>query len=379
MPVSFDDLMINTPTVTAKVALEPAQNLVHSLFMLAKHEPPYGAGEWILRTSEALPAEMRNRLRVVLIGLFYVAAPERSFSSFPAYIDYLSRADAVQLRDKMLDTYLTMPCWTDLMRANQPEHLKDPDKEQVLSSWEYYREFLLSRFGKDNIDREVESQAYELALRPEEMKRYIISVMREMWDKYLREEWERARPMLQDSLRAFRQVDLSGLSNVEAAKLVTGQERLTDHLESLLEKAEQVIFVPSTHVGPYIGSFKGGDTLWVIFGARIPRGVEYDAPDLSRAEILTRLNALTDDSRLRILKMVAEQGELRSQDIMQALDLSQSAASRHLSQLAATGYLSERRCEGAKCYSLVPDRIEDTLQAVRAFLLDAAKSNGTGR
>ena len=82
-----------------------------------------------------------------------------------------------------------------------------------------------------------------------------------------------------------------------------------------------------------------------------------------------RLNALADDTRLRILKLISEKGELRSQDIMQSLDLSQSAASRHLKQLSATGYLFERRHSGAKCYKLNPQRIKDTLQAVSIFLL----------
>jgi DNA-binding MarR family transcriptional regulator len=54
---------------------------------------------------------------------------------------------------------------------------------------------------------------------------------------------------------------------------------------------------------------------------------------------------------------------------MDQLELSQSAVSRHLKQLSATGYLNERRCEGAKCYKLNPERIEDTLSAIAAFLL----------
>jgi DNA-binding IclR family transcriptional regulator len=68
------------------------------------------------------------------------------------------------------------------------------------------------------------------------------------------------------------------------------------------------------------------------------------------------------------LKLVAEEGEQRSQDIMIRLELSQSAASRHLQQLTATGYLTERRCDGAKCYRLNPERIESTLRAISAFL-----------
>jgi len=54
---------------------------------------------------------------------------------------------------------------------------------------------------------------------------------------------------------------------------------------------------------------------------------------------------------------------------MTRLELSQSAVSRHLKQLSATGYLNERRCDGAKCYTLDPKRIEDTLHAISLFLL----------
>jgi DNA-binding transcriptional ArsR family regulator len=60
---------------------------------------------------------------------------------------------------------------------------------------------------------------------------------------------------------------------------------------------------------------------------------------------------------------------LYAQEVIELLDLSQSAASRHLRQLTATGYLLEGRGEGGKRYSLNRARVEDTLQAVRQFLL----------
>ncbi|MBC8099775.1 MAG: helix-turn-helix transcriptional regulator, partial [Armatimonadetes bacterium] len=49
------------------------------------------------------------------------------------------------------------------------------------------------------------------------------------------------------------------------------------------------------------------------------------------------------------------------------LDLSQSATSRNLRQLTATGYLIERRRETAKCYSLNRERIDDTMRALTWF------------
>ena len=93
-------------------------------------------------------------------------------------------------------------------------------------------------------------------------------------------------------------------------------------------------------------------------------------------DLVVRLGALSDNTRLRVLKYIADRVEARAQDIVQALDISQSAASRHLTQLTATGHLSERRCDGAKCYALNPERIEETLPALEAFLLGSEALEG---
>jgi DNA-binding transcriptional ArsR family regulator len=105
-----------------------------------------------------------------------------------------------------------------------------------------------------------------------------------------------------------------------------------------------------------------------MFGARLPAGARVQSPALSRSELLVRLNALADDTRLEILELMTKHEELCAQDIITLLNLSQSSASRHLRQLSATGYLIERRRDVAKCYSLNLDRVEDTLQALRRFM-----------
>jgi DNA-binding transcriptional ArsR family regulator len=190
-----------------------------------------------------------------------------------------------------------------------------------------------------------------------------------MWEEHLAVEWGRVLPMLQDSVRAFQQVDLSRMDRREAVQWVSGQDLEGAKWDKVFERAERIILAPSAHVGPYIGKFWESGTFWVLFGARLPAGSQVHAPDLSRAEIVVRLGALADDNRLRILQAVSEASELSSQQIMADLGLSQSATSRHLKQLSATGYLSVRRCNGAKCYRLEPERLEDTLQAVSSFLL----------
>ena len=174
--------------------------------------------------------------------------------------------------------------------------------------------------------------------------------------------------MLEDAVMAFGQVDFREMSREEIAKYIIGRDVNIDFWDEIGDY-QQMLFIPSAHNGPYLGMFHYKNSQGVIFGARLPEGTELHAPDLSRNEITIRLSALADDLRLHILKKIAEEGEMKSQDIMETLNLSQSAASRHLKQLSATGYLIERRCSGAKCYALNEERVQDTLRAVAAFLL----------
>ena len=287
--------------------------------------------------------------------------PFRSWSSFEAYLDNLAAHNPIVLRNRILDAYEKMPCQQETAIT---------DQQQILSSADTYLEYLYGRFPDINIDDEIEREAYTLMIDPPAMQKTIVNHLREMWQTILKPEWIRIQPMLQASVEAFNQVDLSGMTPLEAARTIVGQE-LPEHWEKMLvdENADQVIFVPSAHIGPYLGTFKPNGIMWLLFGARLPEGTAVTSPDLSRSDLLVRLNALADDTRLRILQIINEEGEQCSQDIINQLELSQSAASRHLKQLSATGYLSERRREGAKCYSLNPDRIEGVLQALSHFLL----------
>ncbi len=166
-------------------------------------------------------------------------------------------------------------------------------------------------------------------------------------------------------------MDYTGQSLVEAAENIVGHV-LTDDWRQKIDSVDRLIYVPSAHLGPYLMKFTASraepKTLVLMFGARQPQGSGPESPDLSRSELLVRLVALSDDTRLRILRLIAEQGELCSPDIIRQLELSQSAASRHLQQLTATGYLVERRREGAKCYSLGIDHVDDTFRALLRFL-----------
>ncbi|WP_420643320.1 ArsR/SmtB family transcription factor [Candidatus Leptofilum sp.] len=360
MPAPTTDIVRKPQQATIMVALEPVYHLLNSLMLLNKSEYLSGYGEWVTQTAVSLSPQQLHLNKLVLLGLHYAIVPNRSWSSFEAYVDNLAAHDPVALRNKILDAYESLSC-----KPGTPI----VERAQVLSSAEAYLDYLYGRFPDEKIDEAIEREAYALMVDPPTMQQTIVNHLREMWQIILKPEWQRIQPMLQTSVTAFAHVDFSGMTPLEAARTVVGQD-LPEHWEIMLgnEKVTQVVFVPSAHIGPYLGTFKPNGAVWLIFGARLPEGTDVTSPDLSRSELLVRLNALADDTRLRILQIISEEGEQCSQDIINRLSLSQSAASRHLKQLSATGYLTERRRDGAKCYSLNPDRIEGILQALSYIL-----------
>jgi DNA-binding transcriptional ArsR family regulator len=368
MPVQ--DFMTQPDAESVIVALEPAHHAIHSLLLVAEAAKYSGLGEWVNRTARVLTPRERRRHKLVMVGLYHAVMPAESWSSFPAYVDHLATRNPNSLRDRLLAAYARIPPHAE--EAERVCCVDDPlpvDLEVVLRDVDSYLDFLRARFDAEHLDAELEAQAYSFVVDPPAMQDLIVSHLRKMWDEHLAVEWARVAPMLQDSVRAFQQVDLGRMDRREAVQWVSGQELEGPKWDKVFEKAERIVLAPSAHVGPYVGRFWELGTFWVLFGARLPAGSQVHAPDLSRAEIVVRLGALADDNRLRILQAVVERGELSSQQIMTDLGLSQSATSRHLKQLSATGYLSARRCNGAKCYQLDQERIEDTLQAVSSFLL----------
>ncbi|MBN1149011.1 MAG: ArsR family transcriptional regulator [Anaerolineales bacterium] len=366
MPVqNFPD---RTPAPEVSVALEPVVNIFESLLVLATLEGHVGLGGWAQETLDAMTPEERQRHVLVMVGLYFATVPDRLFPNFPAYLDHLAALEPEALRDKMLQAYYKVRPHDSQDCSQELGDWEAFDKDAVLSSADAYVGFLVEHFGEEHVDFELERRAYRYASDPPAMHGLIVSHLRHMWERYMAAEWERVRPMLLDCVRAFAQVDLNKMTRLEAVEFVIDQE-IGDLRKIIENKSRRMVLVPNAHIGPYLWSFKREDVNLIPFGARLPKGVQMDVPDLSRNEILVRLSALADDSRLRILKFVSDNGEQRSQDIIKALDMSQSTASRHLMQLSATGYLSERRCEGAKCYQLNPARVEETLQALAHFLL----------
>jgi len=355
----FPVVLEKTSHKTIEVSLYPTQNIFTSMTLLAKGEIEPGMHEWLSKTRASLSKKQLEDHVVAIIGFFFALLPEDGQITFPAYLNQLEKMDATQLRDKMLNTYASL--WY--------EDTPKVDWDEVLTSAESYVEFLRTRFDDEHVDVKIETKAYAYVIDPPAMKEFLVNHMTWMWENYFKAEWTRVEAMLKESVRSFKSTDLTSMSRQEAASFVTGQDVSDAKWCQKMDDVERVIFIPNAHIGPYVHASVFNNVLEVVFGARQPEGTGERIPDLDRTEIVARLSALADDTRLHILQLVAEKGEIRVHDVLEEINLSQPSVSRYLTQLTATGYLQERRESGAKVYALNKDRIEKTLKAVNAFLL----------
>ena len=360
---------IISPQKAVKVtfSLEPAYNVIGSLSLLDMIEGFSGLGQWVYQTARTLSPEQMRTNRLVLEDAD-VHLADAAWPSFPAWVDDLAARDATAMRDRALQAWL----------ANVSERVEGqiPTASELLADRAAYLA-LAESFSRSpghgslpdgaDFDTAFWEERHRLLNDPPAGKELIVTHLRAMWDDSLASEWERNLPVLEETIAAFRSLNLSGLTVPEVLSRVLMREQIPDI--DWFKDIEHLILIPSVHNGPYILHLDGlsDTTVRFIVSARIPEGGLSHLSALSRSELLVRLNALADDTRLRILELLAHQGEMSTPDIRAQLELSQSAVSRHLEHLTATGYLVGEREQGTNLYRLNPGRIDHTFRALKEF------------
>jgi DNA-binding transcriptional ArsR family regulator len=142
---------------------------------------------------------------------------------------------------------------------------------------------------------------------------------------------------------------------------VTGRN-VPEYIQQRLRKIQYIELLPSCHLGAYITTSQLGDRMWIGFNANlvptVKDGQRQKPMAVSVAALYPTLKALADETRLKIVILLAEQ-EMNVGDIAEALDLTQSTASRHLSLLAKMDILAIRRDGAMRYYVLRPDVLKN--------------------
>jgi len=357
------EFIITPVDVDIKFQLQQASVLENSLHLLGSTEHSSGYDQWLYDTRKALTESEWVQHKVVM-GVQYGHVTFTEKMTFPDYIEALIQVQPENMATsaiKWMDTHDDLPSSTEAMQSETA-----------------YIDALKRHYAKKNeakgydiqVDEREAILMYGLIQQPDKLHAIAIDHLTMMWERFVADEWAKRKPTLQEAHNAHVQMDYDGLSAFEVIDAVTGRD-MRGHFNEYLERSDVVVMSPSPHVGPYIGFHedKRNRVTHLFYRARLPKGVTSTSKALNRSELLVRLNALADDTRLQMIELLMEHGELCAQDFINLLDLSQSSASRHLRQLTASGYLKERRKEVAKCYQLNTDRIDDTLSALRGYLL----------
>jgi predicted transcriptional regulator len=323
------------PLVQVQAALETVPHVLLSLWGLTINDavddatPEYVAiTPWLTQAVTRLTPDQHhfNRLLFAVFGLALV--PEETYPGFDSYLD----------------------AWAGLPMALLQQRLEQAAQAAQDSALHPAAEALL---------------ADPLALRQK-----IVDHLRTLWAELLAPEWQRQTPFLTSMTRSINELIFSqprwqAINAFDALRFLL-QTEPTDQQLAQLAGVRHLVLVWSPSLLAHCHRFGSRDTLWVMrpFDPQLMR-----RDPLSRAEVLAPLTALADDTRLRLLELLTEQGEQRAQELITQLESSQGNVSRHLKQLVSASFVRERRAGDAhKRYAMNNAGLRRVLFLLRQLL-----------
>jgi hypothetical protein len=350
--------------VTIRISLEPVYNTLNSFSLLTAHEQLPGLNSWIVRTATALSPELRHTNRLLFEGLRDALKPLPSIPDFVSYLQNLRQQDPLEIRNIVLDELRLRFS----RRMSSEETMLAPDRDRLLHDMQAYLTCVEYTQVDMPFDPVLQREVHMLLQDASALHTLLVSHLETMWEMFAT-EWKRVQSSLRWQVEMFtRSLDEEAPLD-ETFYTLTGS-KLPSDIVRRVDKMEEVLLVPSWHNGRHVILWENDMSVRLFFS----EPPNYDvallrAVPVGRPELQARLTALADEARLRILELLAHQDEMPAQDIIAALELSQSTVSRHLKQLVSLGYLYERRGEGAnKTYRLSPFYIDRTTRALEQLV-----------
>lgn len=343
-----------------RLELNPALNILNSMIMLSHCSSCHGRISGI-----QLADQEKKEADIIFIGLYHGLIPDRTFPDFPAFLNNLSTCDPFEIRNRIISAYRERHDRKTGTMKNLP---LEEMIETILATPDSYLRFLAEGFEPDQYSEEIERAAYELLKNPQIMRKKIHDFLSFLWKEKYEKPWKAVKADLSDFLEKTDISYVRNMSREEAISHMTGMEIDPDKLESMTARTSSLVFVPSFDVQDGYSRLVSAGTLYVFFNPEAFEKRRFDAQLSDINEISRKLSAIADTNRLNVLKYIAGKGEACSQDILKDLGFSQSAVSRHLQQLSATGILSERRQISAKYFRVNGDYLRNVLASVTGFL-----------
>jgi hypothetical protein len=294
-------------TVTVEFDLAPVRVILDAIKTLASDDHLPGVSPWVLETAAQMPHDERRRIEVLGEGLWDAIKPKRAWADFENFLNYLAQRDVSQWQPETVQ-------W---LVDHDTEKYPNLTAEMLFSDLELYkrvtRDFFISHAKAEKgytYDEDLFVTLHQWMQTPQQSWQLAIDTIRQAWRTYVRPEYERNLPLLRETINAFQQQDYEGMMALEAIRAVTGRD-MTGLFDNL---PRHLVFVPVWYLGPYLGRYDSPEaqTTWILFNVRAPSGGKNIPSSLGRQELNMRLSALADDTRLRILELIAQHAEKTS-------------------------------------------------------------------
>jgi len=356
------NLIQEKPALKVEFQLSLAADIFEALSLVVESPFIEGIDQWVYETHAALSPALKSDMEVVLVlvaksGLHSLwisqlapdAPAHRDFAALITWLNTFTADDYRVLTEQTL-AHLAECCEEE---PNQPSSLETVD---------ILRAALGEKFTEDQLQR-----ALDLMQNPAELKAQFISVVTRFWEQFYRQEYQRCLPLATRSVEYHRQQTYNAdFSTVFTA--VTGRRVPKEY--SGYEDVGRLIFTPSCHIGPYVmlnTCEACKNILTINYNCRPTGALEREAQQEPVVQdMFPPLKALADETRLQILALLNGR-ELYAQEIVNTLDISQSAISRHLQLMVTGGLLNIRKEESMKYFSINEETLDTLATHLRSL------------
>jgi hypothetical protein len=356
MGVQMPDLVRSTLPLKTEFAVSLPHSLLATAGLVCAAPHFEGLGDWLRQARAQLPPDLRGELCLL------VSFPG-GYHRFTAELVACLPADAPQMGwDQLLDRLRAIPgedyrqiALRALTRGATPRP-EPADLVDLLDRPDEWAAHLAQ------IETEAAPEIVAALVRDGNMlKRRVIEALQHFWNEVYAREFEATRPLMARSV-AHQQAQAYGPAFRDVFTAVTGR-LVPQGIAELLPDIAEVTFIPSCYVGPYVAYTYHADKLILYYNCRsTPAGPAIDDSTVLYAP----LKALADETRLQILHLLRGQ-ELYAQEIVDRLEISQPAVSRHLNLMVAAGVLQMRREGNTKYYTIDSQALARVADALRAF------------
>lgn len=351
------ELIITPPAIAVQFRVSLMHSLLTVAGLLHLGQGLEGVSDWVHRhpqnTETLNPLSMLILFATGMQGYLIDSVPvdhpaDRDFDTLWQHLEQLDPVALQQAVQRALLEYMIY--WEIVDKHTTIEQMTARFAPLLQQAFDYHQ----SRW---DIAPLMTAKAFANLVRDAQaLHQQLLSGIRYLWDNLYREQ------AAEDMEKHQAAIDYHGnqpyYNDFPAIFKATTGRNIGQYLQERLSRIDTIEMIPSCHVGANITLAMLGRKCWIGFNANlIP--IKKGNVSTSIAELYPVLKALADETRLKIVAFLGNQ-ELNVGDIAEALGLTQSTTSRHLTLLAKTEILTMRRDGAMRYYSVNPETLKLT-------------------